>query len=247
MTTSKLLTVPLSTILGLFFLLVAPVTSTIIRGRNAALADEENHHHYRLLMTRKMESSNSRKRVKKMMRSSDSHKSRTKLTKTKEEPLDDDDHDIMPIEAPAHCQGDAKPAPEKEPLLTPPTDIECLIAFMAFDIDVFDLSRYDEWFNDDSVLELAETGSYVGAANIGEYVAFTASFYFDYYANLEPAQQIFYAKWNEEDQTCHAMAASVNVVDFNTELTGLVDTGFETMVGTLELIVIKCMFCWQRI
>lgn len=241
---------------GLSFLMAIPFASATIINRGSATTttrsdysrvvdeQEHNHQHDRLLKMGSTTNSDSHKKNKGAAGKKNKPKSSKKKKKTKKysSGSNDDDSNMPIVEIPARCQEDDKssaPPPEREPSSTPPpTDTDCLIAFLAHDIDVFDLSRYNEWFHDDSVLELAETGSYVGAANIGEYIAFTtASFYFDYYANVASDQQILYAKWVEEDQTCHAMGASVNVADFNTELTGLVDTGVQAIVGTL-------LFCY---
>jgi len=48
----------------------------------------------------------------------------------------------------------------------------CLAQFALFDFQIFEFDRYGEYFNDDTVLELAQTGSYIGAEAIEEYVRF---------------------------------------------------------------------------
>ena len=50
----------------------------------------------------------------------------------------------------------------------------CYRAFALAGFDIFDFDRYPEFFNDDSIFQLAQTGSYHGAAGIEEYVRFAS-------------------------------------------------------------------------
>lgn len=50
----------------------------------------------------------------------------------------------------------------------------CYRAFALAGFDIYDFDRYPEFFNDDSVFQLAQTGSYHGAAGIEEYVRFAS-------------------------------------------------------------------------
>ena len=50
--------------------------------------------------------------------------------------------------------------------------IRCFWAFWKTDLDFANFDRYDQYFRNDSVVELAQAGKYVGAANIQEYVQF---------------------------------------------------------------------------
>lgn len=60
----------------------------------------------------------------------------------------------------------------------------CLSALRSSEFDLLETKKFDEWFDDSSIMQLAQTGSYQGAAGIQEYVEFLTSPYFDYYDRL---------------------------------------------------------------
>jgi hypothetical protein len=60
----------------------------------------------------------------------------------------------------------------------------CLSALGSSELDLLETNKFDEWFDDSSIMHLAQTGSYRGAAGIQEYVDFTRSLYFDLYDRL---------------------------------------------------------------
>jgi hypothetical protein len=53
--------------------------------------------------------------------------------------------------------------------------MRCALALGASGSNLFDLSNYDKWFHDESVLSLAPTGNYQGADNIAKYASFLIS------------------------------------------------------------------------
>ena len=60
----------------------------------------------------------------------------------------------------------------------------CLSALRSSEFDMLETNRFDEWFDDSSVMKLSQTGSFQGAAGIQEYVNILKSVYFDFYGTL---------------------------------------------------------------
>jgi hypothetical protein len=57
-----------------------------------------------------------------------------------------------------------------------PADIQsCAAAYVSSEFNFFDITNYDRWFNDDTLLSVTTTGLYKGASNIAEYVNFVFS------------------------------------------------------------------------
>ena len=76
---------------------------------------------------------------------------------------------------PEQCKSEAKlptPALPVPNIGSEKNVMTCALALGASGFDFFDLPNYDKWFNDESVMHLAVTGTYQGAANIAEYVSF---------------------------------------------------------------------------
>jgi len=62
----------------------------------------------------------------------------------------------------------------------------CFSGLQSSKLDLMDTHKFDEWFDDSSILELAETGVYKGAAEIREYAEFFKSPFYDYHERLTP-------------------------------------------------------------
>lgn len=88
-----------------------------------------------------------------------------------------------------------------EPEIIPPSvDIEnpvslaaatrCATALKASGFNFFDFGNYDQWFDEDSILYLPETGYYKGPEDISEYVQFTISDMFEYYYDSVPGSPL---------------------------------------------------------
>ncbi|KAL3911801.1 MAG: hypothetical protein SGARI_001469 [Bacillariaceae sp.] len=58
---------------------------------------------------------------------------------------------------------------------TAPNLAECAASFKAFNLDIFDLTRYDTYFRNTSTVVLAEAGEFVGPDAIAEYVSFATA------------------------------------------------------------------------
>jgi len=56
----------------------------------------------------------------------------------------------------------------------------CYSALQSSELSLLDTHKFDQWFDDSSILELAETGVFTGAAEIREYVDFIKAPFFDY-------------------------------------------------------------------
>jgi len=76
---------------------------------------------------------------------------------------------------PEQCENEAKvptPALPVVNVVSQENFLKCVSALAASEFSFTDFSNYDKWFNDDSVLSLAPTGSYQGPINIAEYANF---------------------------------------------------------------------------
>lgn len=61
------------------------------------------------------------------------------------------------------------------------SEIECLAGLALSGFDLADLSGYDTWLDESSALVFPETGIFTGPGDIGEYIAFMQSSFFDTY------------------------------------------------------------------
>jgi len=57
----------------------------------------------------------------------------------------------------------------------------CVLGVKNSGYDALDTTNYHEWYNDDSTMELAQSGTFVGPLQMSEYVDFTKSIYFEKY------------------------------------------------------------------
>jgi hypothetical protein len=80
------------------------------------------------------------------------------------------------------------------------TPNDCLAGFGGLGFEFSAFERYDEYFNEDSVMTLAQAGSYVGPADIKEYVSFIGQPYLDAVSFLGSAAPEF--KGVSDDGTC---------------------------------------------
>jgi hypothetical protein len=55
------------------------------------------------------------------------------------------------------------------------SSLQCVLRYKALDFQLTSYDKYDTYFHDDSIMVLAQTGTYTGAENILEYVKFTGA------------------------------------------------------------------------
>lgn len=70
------------------------------------------------------------------------------------------------------------PAVEKESVNWPSA---CMLGYKSSGFELLNTEKFDVWFNETSVLHLAETGVYTGPDDIAEYVEFLRGPFFSYY------------------------------------------------------------------
>jgi len=98
---------------------------------------------------------------------------------------------------------------------------QCGIRFFLLDFDVSNSDDYDKYFNDDSVMQLAQAGSYQGADSIKEYVKYLgadASPVFDIQKILE-VENVWLGYDRENDQ-CQFLAKYYTQGRLNSSATG---------------------------
>jgi len=60
----------------------------------------------------------------------------------------------------------------------------CILGLKRSGLDLLETDKYDQWFNDDSTMGLAQAGVFTGPEAMAEYVDFTKSTYFSLYEDL---------------------------------------------------------------
>lgn len=60
----------------------------------------------------------------------------------------------------------------------------CLLGIKISGYDTLDTTNYHKWYNDDSTMELAQSGTFVGPSQMTEYVDFTKAIYFEKYEQV---------------------------------------------------------------
>lgn len=69
----------------------------------------------------------------------------------------------------------------------------CGLGIKISGYDTLETEKYHLWFNEDSTMHLAQSGTFTGPEQMTEYVDFTKSVYFDKYESLDSATQFIEA------------------------------------------------------
>ena len=122
----------------------------------------------------------------------------------------------------------------------------CLGTFTSSGFDLLRTDLYDRWLNDESTLNLAQTGVYKGPDGIAEYINFLKGDYFDYYKAPEPASLAdFHAVSYKEDQ-CEILVSHKNRIQGNRAVLGQ-EMCMEIVIGYKLKFTIQDKFTVQRI
>jgi len=79
--------------------------------------------------------------------------------------------------------------------------LSCFAAFGLAEVDFADTDSHDNWFNDDSVMELYAAGKYYGLDGIREYVNFAYCDDFTGYDQL--SDQVLFSEITKDSDTCN--------------------------------------------
>jgi len=60
----------------------------------------------------------------------------------------------------------------------------CLVGLRMAKFDFLETERYNEWYTEDSVMQLSQSGTFTGPEEMTEYVDFTRAKFFDYYKRV---------------------------------------------------------------
>lgn len=97
--------------------------------------------------------------------------------------------------------------------------LRCSLAMLQMGFDITQFDRYHEFFNDDSVMQLAQTGEYHGADDIKEYVKFALAMYTPYAVDIDPPidPQLTVIGINRTSGQCEYLAIYDNKYTFEAE------------------------------
>jgi len=88
----------------------------------------------------------------------------------------------------------------------------CLVGLARADFDFLATENYDKWYTEDSVMQLAQSGTFTGPEEMTEYVDFTSAKFFDYYERLgEP--KVYPISLAEKE--CVVMIVTINKMQVN--------------------------------
>ena len=93
--------------------------------------------------------------------------------------------------------------------------LRCGVAFLRSDFAILNFDKYDDFFRDDSVFELAQTGIYQGAADIEEYIRFIDPASSPYVARLDRENKVNerkFLQYNSDTGQCEFLVIERNVV-----------------------------------
>jgi len=99
--------------------------------------------------------------------------------------------------------------------------LQCAFRFFLLDFDVSNFDDYDKYFNDDSVVQLAQLGAYQGADSIKEYIKFVDEEYspvFEFQTILE--EENVFLGYNRENDQCQFLAKYYVHGKLNSSTTG---------------------------
>lgn len=100
--------------------------------------------------------------------------------------------------------------------LAPIKTASCFAAFYFADVDFGNTARYDDWFNDDSVLELYAGGKYYGLDGIKEYANFIYSD--DFVAFEALSDLVLFSEITKESDKCNITYAVKRRIPMTGEL-----------------------------
>mmetsp|Transcript_12997 Transcript_12997/g.15253 ORF Transcript_12997/g.15253 Transcript_12997/m.15253 type:complete len:335 (-) Transcript_12997:118-1122(-) len=87
----------------------------------------------------------------------------------------------------------------------------CVVGFQKAEFDFLATERYNEWYTEDSVMQLAQSGTFKGPGEMIEYVDFTKAKFFDYYKSLDSYPQFMKATRDE----CVLFIVNINKAQVN--------------------------------
>jgi len=118
----------------------------------------------------------------------------------------------------------------------------CLSALRSSEFDLLETNRFDEWFDDSSVMKLSQTGSFQGAADIQEYIKFLTGVYFDFYGTLFEHKVTPLSLTEDE---CIVNVVTARKFQINADY-GL-PVCFENIVSTTLYFTVKPVFLVQKV
>jgi hypothetical protein len=121
----------------------------------------------------------------------------------------------------------------------------CLGTYQASGFDVLRTDMYDQWLDENSTLQLAQTGKYQGPENSAEYVNFLKSAYFDYYVPPVSSLANIYPVSYKEDE-CEILTAVLNRAQTNKAVVGQALCA-EFLVGAKIKFTVKGKFYVEQI
>ena len=95
----------------------------------------------------------------------------------------------------------------------------CQLALVNSGFYFLDTTQYDQWFGDESILFLSETGFYKGAKDIAEYAAFVNNDYLSEYY-VQPSIATQYIPLSVVDNECTFSVMAVNSMVTNPDVIG---------------------------
>ena len=109
---------------------------------------------------------------------------------------------------------------------------ECHLRFVLTQFDFGRFEKYDDYFNEDSVMRLTEAGVYVGPKNIKEYMGFQSGKYSPYFLRDSTLRiQTDFKGYDSETNECTFLSRFLNQYELDPKNTGK-DTTWNTVVMT---------------
>jgi len=89
----------------------------------------------------------------------------------------------------------------------------CAVGLVKSGFDFLDTERYDQWYNEDSVMQLAQSGTFKGPSQMIEYVDFTKAKFFDYYKRVAGKESSQLVKATKDE--CVMSIVTINKMQVN--------------------------------
>lgn len=110
--------------------------------------------------------------------------------------------------------------------------LQCTIRFCSLDFDIDNFDAYDLYFDEDSVLTLAQTGKYIGTEAIEEYVKFQSSDYSIFFADSTTLKlETTFQGYDRETDECIFLGKYFSMYLLNPNVTSS-ETRYHTIAST---------------